>query len=334
MNRLFTIKARTKFQNIFRVNLTLKKFSMNNSILYDDQNDHYKILNVKEDAELKEIKKSFFELSMKLHPDKGGNENDFKKLNTAYEVLKNEENRKVYDRLRKDHFQELKDRINKTSKHTHNDKSSAKDSYHNHSNRNFYEYSDKRRYNYTQRNWDNKNNNHSREDNKEDYKNYYGYYYKNSKDNSKDDYDIYKEFFEYLRKHQNFYNYRKYQNTEKSQFEKFKINVNYQPMKEVIYDDFIITNYHKLYKDNRLKYYQRLKLINYIKLGYNPFSIQNNMDQDKDYLNLIKASNQLDDEGYNKKISIRDLNRVYKKRKLIVILFSLLNIFTLIYLVF
>jgi curved DNA-binding protein CbpA len=305
---------------------------MNSSILYDDQNDHYKILNVKEDAELNEIKKSFFALSMKLHPDKGGNENDFKKLNSAYEVLKNEENRKVYDRLRKEHFQELNDRINKSSKNTNNKKSNEKDSYYH--NRNFYDYANKKRYNYTQSKSDYKNNSYSRDNNQEDYKNYYGYYYKNNKDSSKDDYDIYKEFFEYLRKHQNFYNDMNYQNRGKSQFEKFKINVKYEPIKEIIYDDFIITNSHKLYKNNRLKYYQRLKLMNYIKLGYNPFSITNNMNQDKDYLNLLKASNTTDDEGFNKKISIRDLFRVYKKKKIIVIFFSLLNIFTLIYLIF
>lgn len=57
----------------------------------------YKILNVPTDSTPEEIKKVYRKLSMIHHPDKGGNEDDFHKINLAYRVLSDNDKRRVYD---------------------------------------------------------------------------------------------------------------------------------------------------------------------------------------------------------------------------------------------
>jgi DnaJ-class molecular chaperone len=62
--------------------------------------DYYEVLNVKPDASEKDIKKSFRNKAKECHPDKcKGTQNDdrFKKINEAYSVIGNPENRKHYD---------------------------------------------------------------------------------------------------------------------------------------------------------------------------------------------------------------------------------------------
>lgn len=59
--------------------------------------DYYKILNVEKNASQEEIKKNYRKLSLKMHPDKGGDENKFKELNEAFQVLGDENKRKEYD---------------------------------------------------------------------------------------------------------------------------------------------------------------------------------------------------------------------------------------------
>jgi len=59
--------------------------------------NYYKILNVAENATQDEIKKSFRKLAKENHPDKGGDENTFKKINEAYETLSDENKRNQYD---------------------------------------------------------------------------------------------------------------------------------------------------------------------------------------------------------------------------------------------
>jgi DnaJ-class molecular chaperone len=63
--------------------------------------DFYKILGVSEDVSNDELKRTFRKLSLKHHPDKGGNESKFKEINEAYTVLSNPESRKEYDMKRK-----------------------------------------------------------------------------------------------------------------------------------------------------------------------------------------------------------------------------------------
>jgi len=63
--------------------------------------DFYKILNISRDADNQQIKKAFRTLSVKYHPDKnqGNKENqeNFLKINKAYETLMDPEKRKIYD---------------------------------------------------------------------------------------------------------------------------------------------------------------------------------------------------------------------------------------------
>lgn len=59
--------------------------------------NYYDILGVKKDASADEIKKAFRRLARKHHPDTGGDEEKFKEINEAYEVLSDKEKRAQYD---------------------------------------------------------------------------------------------------------------------------------------------------------------------------------------------------------------------------------------------
>ena len=62
--------------------------------------DYYEILGVAKNASADEIKKAFRRLAVQYHPDKdGGNEEKFKEINEAYEVLKDAEKRRRYDQF-------------------------------------------------------------------------------------------------------------------------------------------------------------------------------------------------------------------------------------------
>lgn len=60
--------------------------------------DYYSLLGVDKGASKEEIKKAFYKLAAKYHPDKkGGDEAKFKEVNEAYQVLSDEKKRKEYD---------------------------------------------------------------------------------------------------------------------------------------------------------------------------------------------------------------------------------------------
>jgi molecular chaperone DnaJ len=60
--------------------------------------DYYKILGVPPDASDEEIRKAYYKLAHKYHPDKGGDEKKFKEINEAYRILSDKEKRAQYDR--------------------------------------------------------------------------------------------------------------------------------------------------------------------------------------------------------------------------------------------
>lgn len=57
----------------------------------------YDELGVKPDADENTIKKSYRKLALKHHPDRGGDEEKFKKIGAAFDVLSDEKKRKLYD---------------------------------------------------------------------------------------------------------------------------------------------------------------------------------------------------------------------------------------------
>ncbi len=62
--------------------------------------DYYQILGVNKNASKDEIKKAFYKLAHKYHPDKkDGNELKFKEVNEAYQVLSDDNKRAKYDQF-------------------------------------------------------------------------------------------------------------------------------------------------------------------------------------------------------------------------------------------
>lgn len=68
-----------------------------------DYKDYYSILGVKKGASKEEVKKAYRSKARKYHPDVNADSKEaaqkFKEISEAYEVLGNEENRKLYDEL-------------------------------------------------------------------------------------------------------------------------------------------------------------------------------------------------------------------------------------------
>jgi DnaJ-class molecular chaperone len=71
--------------------------------------DLYKILNIEKTASVTTIKKSYRALALKYHPDKNPNIDikKFHEIQTAYDILIDEEKRKKYDNLTKDEFLDI-----------------------------------------------------------------------------------------------------------------------------------------------------------------------------------------------------------------------------------
>ncbi|KAL7991581.1 hypothetical protein Chor_015837 [Crotalus horridus] len=72
------------------------------SALVDPTQDYYSLLGISKEATSREIRQAFKKLALKLHPDKNQNNpeahENFLKINRAYEVLKDEDLRKKYDK--------------------------------------------------------------------------------------------------------------------------------------------------------------------------------------------------------------------------------------------
>ena len=59
--------------------------------------DHYSILGVSRNADANTIKSAYRRLALQHHPDKGGDPEMFRKVQEAWEELRDEETRAAYD---------------------------------------------------------------------------------------------------------------------------------------------------------------------------------------------------------------------------------------------
>ena len=59
--------------------------------------DYYDVLGISRTATDSEIRKAYKAKSMKHHPDRGGDEEEFKKINEAYSTLKDPQKKQMYD---------------------------------------------------------------------------------------------------------------------------------------------------------------------------------------------------------------------------------------------
>lgn len=71
--------------------------------------DYYGILGVNKNATKEEIKKAYRKLSKEHHPDKGGNEDKFKEINEAYQVLSDDNKRNQYDNPKINYYNKIQE---------------------------------------------------------------------------------------------------------------------------------------------------------------------------------------------------------------------------------
>ena len=91
----YCIQPSSSYSSVFT-----KAFATMSNI--NSSKDYYLLLGVTNKADAAEIKKSFYQLAKKHHPDMNkGNEEKFKEINEAYEVLSDESKRREYDELRR-----------------------------------------------------------------------------------------------------------------------------------------------------------------------------------------------------------------------------------------
>ncbi|EAR89723.2 DnaJ carboxy-terminal domain protein (macronuclear) [Tetrahymena thermophila SB210] len=93
-------------RNLFNLqtNQAVSRFGIQNKLFKafsTSEENYYKLLGVKHNSSPEEIKKAYYSLAQKMHPDVNSDKNSgiqFAKINNAYQVLSDEQKRKEYDR--------------------------------------------------------------------------------------------------------------------------------------------------------------------------------------------------------------------------------------------
>ncbi len=67
---------------------------------FDSRKDYYRILGADENTSRRELDRLYKRIAARLHPDRGGSEEEMKALNEAYRILKDERIRREYDAQR------------------------------------------------------------------------------------------------------------------------------------------------------------------------------------------------------------------------------------------
>lgn len=95
---------RTRLHSSFLVPLLLALFlALTTVAIAASSPSYYKLLDIDPSADAKTIKKAYRRLAQRLHPDKHPEkEEEFVKMSEAYQVLSDEELRKVYDKFGED----------------------------------------------------------------------------------------------------------------------------------------------------------------------------------------------------------------------------------------
>lgn len=68
---------------------------------FDSGKDYYGMLGAEEGASRRDIDRLYRRMAARLHPDRGGNEEEMKSLNEAYGILRDETRRREYDAQRR-----------------------------------------------------------------------------------------------------------------------------------------------------------------------------------------------------------------------------------------
>jgi curved DNA-binding protein CbpA len=295
----------------FRCFIKTQKFNLNTNVLYDENLDYYQVLEIKQTADQIEIKQGYLKLAKIHHPDLKGEEAKFKQINQAYEILRNENDKQIYDELRKEYLSSRTKKFN-----------SAKNS--------TFRRGNEKKYARTKKQYSKSHNQEERKYYEEMYRQYkesndYGpndqqFRQKSKTENESEDYntqdDILKEFEERMKRlyEENEKMYKSSKAYTESHFNKLKINYSFSSY-DPIYSKFTPTLKNRHHKENRRK--QLLKSSS----EENPFKLPNELIKDADFMEIISRKD--DSYSYNERFTLRKFIAVNSKLKVSVFLLIL-----------
>lgn len=73
--------------NLFKQNQNNRRYNIIEEETKEEINEDWNVLKLQPPQTLKQIKKQYYKLSLKYHPDKGGSNEEFIKLNNSYNNL-------------------------------------------------------------------------------------------------------------------------------------------------------------------------------------------------------------------------------------------------------